>query len=84
MSSVGQCCHGAASWDHRPAPVAHRDDLFVTQAEAFLDGIDGKPTPLCTLDEAIQTLAFNIAALESARTGKMVKVNRPRVESEPN
>lgn len=66
--------HGAAAWDYRPAPVNHRDDLFVAQAEAFLDGIDGKPTPLCTLDEAIQTLKFNVAALESAKTGNVVKV----------
>jgi len=28
-----------------------RDDLFVAQANAFLDGIEGKPTPLCTFEE---------------------------------
>lgn len=69
---------GAASWDYRPALIAHRDDLFVAQANAFLDGMEGKPTPLCTLDEAIQTLAFNLAALESAKTGRMIKVARSR------
>lgn len=67
---------GAASWDYRPALVAHRDDLFVVQANAFLDGMEGELTPLCTLDEAIQTLAFNLAALESAKTGRMIKVAR--------
>lgn len=65
---------GATGWDYRPTPVAHRDDLFIAQAEAFLDGMEGKPTPICTLDEAIQTLAFNVAALQSARTGEVVKV----------
>ena len=63
---------GAAGWDYRAAPVNHRDDLFVAQAEAFMDGLDGKPTAFCTLEEAIQTLKFNLAALASARTGQTV------------
>lgn len=63
---------GGEKWDYRPAPVAHRDHLFAAQAEAFLDGIEGKPNALCTLDEAIQTLKFNVAALQSARTGEAV------------
>ena len=66
---------GAEKWDYRPAPVNHRDDLFQAQANAFLDGIDGKPTALCTFNEAIQTLKFNIAALESARTGQAVSIS---------
>jgi predicted dehydrogenase len=66
--------HGAKSWDYRPAPVADRDDLFTAQAAAFLDGMAGKPNPLCTLDEAIQTLKFNVAAIQSARTGAAVEL----------
>lgn len=65
---------GAERWEFHPAPVSHRDDLFRAQANAFLDGMDGKPNPLCTLDEALQTLQFNIAALESARTDQMVSI----------
>ncbi|MDB6024216.1 MAG: hypothetical protein JWM68_439, partial [Verrucomicrobiales bacterium] len=63
---------GAEKWDYRPAPVGHRDDLFLAQANAFLDGLEGKANSLCTLDEAIQTLKFNVAALESARSGQAV------------
>jgi predicted dehydrogenase len=63
---------GAAGWDYHPAPVTHRDDLFVAQANAFLDGLDGNPNELCTFEEAIQTLKFNLAALQSARTGQTV------------
>jgi hypothetical protein len=66
---------GAADWNYRPAPVAHRDDLFMAQGNAFLDGLEGKPTLLCTLDEAVQTLKFNLAALESARTRQMIVID---------
>ena len=66
---------GASEWDYRPTPVNHRDDLFLAQANAFLDGIDGKPNQLSTLDEAARTLKFNIAALESARTGELVSIS---------
>ena len=65
---------GAEKWDYRPALVNQFDDLFIAQANAFLDGIDGKPNQLCLLDEAIQTLKFNLGALESARTGKLVSI----------
>jgi len=61
---------GAEKWIFHPTPVNHRDDLFMAQANAFLDGIDGKSTPLCTVEEAIQTLKFNLTALESARSGQ--------------
>ena len=65
---------GESSWTHHAAQVADRDDLFVAQAHAFLDGLEGKPTALCTIDEAVQTLKFNLAALESARTGKAIYI----------
>lgn len=65
---------GAEKWEIHPAPVSHRDDLFRAQATAFLDGIDGKANPLCTVAEALQTLKFNIAALESARTDKVISI----------
>ena len=65
---------GAAGWDYRPAPVKERDDLFVNQANAFLDGMAGAATDLSTVDEAVQTLRFNLAALESWRSGKPLEV----------
>lgn len=65
---------GADTWeDHATAPM-QRDDLFVAQANAFLDGMEGRPTVLSTVDEAVQTLRFNLAALESARTGEAVEI----------
>jgi predicted dehydrogenase len=66
--------HGAAGWEYHPAPVRERDDLFVAQANAFLDGMAGGQTDLSTVEEAAQTLKFNLAALESWRTGKAVEI----------
>lgn len=66
---------GASAWDYRPAPINHRDDLFIAQANAFLDGLEGKPNALCTFAEAVQTLKFNIAALQSAHTGEVIAIS---------
>jgi predicted dehydrogenase len=66
--------HGTAGWEYHPAPVKERDDLFVEQANAFLDGMGGGQTDLSTLDEAAQTLKFSLAALESWRSGKAVTI----------
>jgi predicted dehydrogenase len=65
---------GTANWQFHPAPVSHRDDFYIAQVHAFLDALEGKPNSLCTLAQAIQTLRVNLAALESARTGQVVKI----------
>ncbi len=65
---------GTAGWEFHSAAVEQRDDLFVAEGNAFLDGLDGQPNVLCTLEQAIQTLKFNLAALESARTGQTVSI----------
>jgi predicted dehydrogenase len=70
----GRFLHGAEGWEWHATPIAERDTLFIAQANAFLDGMHGQPTPLATLAEAAQTLKFNLAALESARSGKAVEI----------
>jgi predicted dehydrogenase len=60
---------GESEWKWNQIPPMERDDLFIAQANAFLDGMEGKPTPLCTFDEGVQTLKFNLAALRSSDTG---------------
>lgn len=47
------------------APV-ERDDPYISQANAFLDAIEGKGPIRCTLEEGIQTLKVNLAALKAA------------------
>jgi predicted dehydrogenase len=64
--------HGEKDWIWQQTPPLERDTLFTAQANAFLDGIEGKTTPLCTFEEAVQTLKFNTAALKSAETGTVM------------
>jgi predicted dehydrogenase len=52
-------------WHDEQQEPAARDAWFISQANAFLDVLDGKASPTCTLDEAIQTLRVNMAALTS-------------------
>lgn len=65
---------GATSWVHHQSAPLERDELFIAQANAFLDGMEGGGSPLATLAEAEQTLKFNLAALESARGGHPVAI----------
>lgn len=51
-----------------------RDDLFVRQASAFLDQIAGSAKPVCSLEEARQTLRVNLAALQSWEEGKWIEI----------
>lgn len=64
----GTQLQGESAWQWRSTPVAERDTLFIAQANAFFEGCAGKPTPLCTLEEGVRTLRFNLAALRSWRT----------------
>ncbi len=68
----GSCALGADAWTWHSCPVADRDQLFVSQAHAFLDACEGRPNALCTLEEGIQTLRFNLAALKSWRDQRPV------------
>jgi len=68
----GTLARGATEWTWRAAPVSERDQIYAAQATAFLDGCEGKPNPLCTLEEGIQTLRFNLAALRSWQEGQPI------------
>ncbi len=64
----------AGQWQIEPAPLASRDTWFEMQAAAWLDAIEGKRAPLCTLTEAYNTLAMNEASLQSARERRWVDI----------
>lgn len=55
-------------WNAEPFGPQERDTPFIAQAHAFLDAVERRQAPLCTLDEGIQTLRVNLAALESVET----------------
>jgi len=56
-------------WEEETFGPLERDSLFVAQASAFLDSIEGLAPAVCTLDEGLDTLRANLAALASVRTG---------------
>jgi hypothetical protein len=55
-----------ADWQERAACRLDRDELFVEQANGFLDAIDGRRPVACTIEEAALTLKAVLAALDSA------------------
>ncbi|MGH7214987.1 MAG: Gfo/Idh/MocA family protein, partial [Tepidisphaeraceae bacterium] len=57
----------AGEWrqEFAPAKTPDRDTLFVAQAHTFLDATEGKGPVACTLEEGLQTLRVNLAALRA-------------------
>ena len=68
----GHFANGATDWTWQETPQLERDTLFVRQAHAFLDLIDGKPATTCSLEAGIQTLRFNLASIASAERGTRI------------
>ena len=56
-------------WKEEPAGKLARDDMFIAQANAFLDAVDGRAAPVCSLREGVETLRVCLAALKSADEG---------------
>ncbi|MFN0021332.1 MAG: Gfo/Idh/MocA family protein [Pirellulaceae bacterium] len=56
-------------WEERVYPPLERDELFTRQANLFLDAVEGKRPPTCSLADGLQTLRVNLAALKSVETG---------------
>lgn len=63
---------GDRDWTWHEVPPGDRDTPFITQAGRFLDLIEGKAAEMCSLEAAVQTLRFNLAALASADSGVRV------------
>lgn len=61
------CTKAGSDWHVEYETTLERDDLFIAQAHAFLDQLDGRCPAACSLTEAMQTLHVNLAALESVR-----------------
>jgi predicted dehydrogenase len=68
---------GTSQWAQGRARAVDRDDLFRDQAQHFVDCIQGKAQPHCSIEEAEQTLRTVLAALESSDgDGRFVRVAR--------
>lgn len=61
------CTEPGGAWHDEPVGPLERDTLFIRQAAAFLDAVEGKQSPACTLADGAQTLRVNLAILASAR-----------------
>lgn len=62
-------------WHDEVFEGLERDDLFVKQANVFLDAVEGKGQPLCSIEEGQQTLRVTLAALQSAKdTSKFIEI----------
>lgn len=48
--------------------MAERDTWYIHNANAILDGLEGKAPAPCSLEEGLQTLRVNLAALRSMET----------------
>ncbi len=68
-----------AQWaDHAFGPL-DRDELFIRQADAFLDAIESGGRMPCTLDDAAATLRVNEAVLRSVESRTWQDVGRPTI-----
>lgn len=63
-------------WKEEKLANMERDTLFIAQAHAFLDAVEGKFPVRCTLDEGLQTLRVNLAALASMEQGNWQTISR--------
>jgi predicted dehydrogenase len=57
------------AWQDEPCPAMDGDTAYIAQANSFLDAIDHRTPPLCTMEQGIQTLQVNLAVLRSAESG---------------
>ena len=65
-------------WEDEISNAFQRDDIFVSQANSFLDAIEGQPSISCTIDEAKHTIDCQMALLEEAnQSPRWQNVNKP-------
>lgn len=71
-------------WHDESAETPDRDTLFARQANGFLDAIEHKAKPLCTLDEGVQSLNANLAALDSLKARSWTPLSKELATTSPN
>lgn len=71
---IGMQGLGDEDWTWESVPHGERDTMFITQADSFLDAVEGRPDNLSSAADAFQTLKVNLAALQSSDTRSFVKI----------
>lgn len=72
------CGEPGADWTVEETYEAERDDYYINQANSFLDQLEGKGAPVCSLAEGIQTLKVNLAALRSVESGAWETIDQTK------
>jgi len=57
-----------------PPQRFERNNLFIAEMKHFLDVVEKKAEPICTLDDGVRALQLALAVHESGRTKKLVQV----------
>ena len=57
-----------------PPAGFERNQLFVAQTRHFIDVVRGEAEPVCGLEDGVMALRLALAAYESQKTGRMVKM----------
>lgn len=68
------CSEPNSDWNVEQQFSLERDEMFVRQADAFLDHMEGTADAACSLQQGWQTLQVNLSALQSAKTGQWVQL----------
>ncbi|MEZ6129263.1 MAG: Gfo/Idh/MocA family oxidoreductase [Planctomycetaceae bacterium] len=68
------CSEPGANWKVEQQFDMDRDEMFIRQAAAFLDYLEGSAEAACSLQQGQQTLRVNLAALQSAKTNQWVQL----------
>jgi predicted dehydrogenase len=63
------------AWHDEPIAPLEPDTIFVAQANAFLDAVENRGPPPCSIDEGLQTLRVNLAALASLESRGWEKIH---------
>lgn len=61
-------------WHDEPVGPLERDGLFVAQAAAFLDAVEGRAPLVCPLADGVQSLKSMLAILRAADSGRWEEV----------
>jgi predicted dehydrogenase len=61
---------------HEEIFQSERNDMFVAVAREFLDVLDGKADPSCTLSDGVRVLQVIEAVRESTRSGRTIALDR--------
>lgn len=63
------------AWHTLPAPEGfERNSMFVEEMRHFVDVVEGRAEPTCTLNDGVQALRIALAALASSKDGRRIEV----------